>query len=139
MKFAALSALLCSAVVRAQPETQSDIPGGKLAKCFFADTFGAGESVSKSGVATFNVVAGAEVRCYTGCLSGGEFTTAYQLGSTTPVAGNEPGSTENNQFCESTDKWIADKDYTELAWSISTTEAYELLSITCFWYVRDCC
>jgi hypothetical protein len=134
MKFVALSAFLASAVAQAPPQSQGDIPGGRLAKCFFADTFGTGESLSKTGVATFNVVAGAEVRCFTGCKSGGEFTTAYQLGSTAPVAGSEPGSTEDNEFCESTDKWIADQDYTELRWSISTTEPYSWLSITCFWY-----
>lgn len=134
MKIAALSvSLLISALAPAQAQ---DGPGeGRLAGCFFAKTFGSGTNLAVSGVETFKVVAGAEVRCFTGCYSGGEFTTSYNLGGATSATGvgDSDGATEENDHCESTSKFIADADYTELGWSLTTSADYKAMSLTCFW------
>ena len=133
MKISILSALLLPVVVaRAAKE---DGPSARLAGCFFTKTFETGATLDAKGVANFKVVQGAEVRCYTACLSGGEFTTAYNFGSEPNGIDDEDSATENNQFCESTSKFTADADQTELGWSIKTDDDYTALALTCFWYV----
>ena len=125
MKFVALSTVLLPAIAVAQAP---DLPTGRFRKCFFAKTFEKGSDLSESGTEDFIAVAGAEVRCYTGCASGGAFTTTYDIDGVV-----KDSASEENEWCESTSKFTIDADITSLGWNIEMPNAYLGVALTCFW------
>lgn len=127
MKFFPLAVLLLPAVALAQG------PTARLQGCFFAKTFEKGSDLSQSGVEDFKAVAGAEVRCFTGCASGGAFTTTYNIDGAVQDSGNTDGSSEENEWCESTTKFTVDADISSLGWKIEMPNAYLAVALTCFW------
>ena len=126
MKFIALFAVALPTVAHAQATP-------RLAGCFFAKTFKAGSDLSESGVEDFKAVAGAEIRCFTGCVDGGAFTTAYNVDGAVGDSANEGEVSEDNQFCESTEKFTVDADTATLGWTIDMPGEYTAVALTCFW------